>query len=107
MLLSFVIPAYNEEKRIGPTLESIGSYLENKGGEYEIIVVDDGSTDRTVELVNSFIKSSVKIKLLKNGKNETLIGLKVWRACLLLLPTKYFWSNGNRRLCNLQRTVNR
>ena len=48
--LSIVIPAYNEENRIGSALEAILSYLAEKPFEYEVIVVDDGSRDRTVEV---------------------------------------------------------
>ncbi|MBU9888312.1 MAG: glycosyltransferase [Candidatus Omnitrophica bacterium] len=50
MELSVVIPAFNEEKRLPQTLEEIRPYLDSKGWEYEVIVVDDGSRDRTVEL---------------------------------------------------------
>ncbi|MFF4548161.1 dolichyl-phosphate beta-glucosyltransferase [Streptomyces sp. NPDC001406] len=50
--LSVVVPAYNEEERLGPTLEAVTAYLsENEGrwGEWEVIVADDGSTDGTRE----------------------------------------------------------
>jgi len=50
-LLSIVIPAFNEEIRLPSTLSSIGSYLAAKGLDAEIIVVDDGSTDGTVRIV--------------------------------------------------------
>ena len=45
--LSVVIPAYNEEERLGPTLGRILDYLSGCGYPFEIIVVDDGSTDGT------------------------------------------------------------
>lgn len=45
--ISLIIPAYNEEKRIPPTLESAFRYFDSKNFSYEIIVVDDGSTDMT------------------------------------------------------------
>jgi dolichyl-phosphate beta-glucosyltransferase len=49
--LSVVIPAYNEEHRLLPTLQKVTSYLANQPYESEVIVVDDGSSDGTVGLV--------------------------------------------------------
>jgi glycosyltransferase involved in cell wall biosynthesis len=45
--LSVVIPAYNEERRLPPTLDTLCSHLERAGIRYEVIVVDDGSADAT------------------------------------------------------------
>ncbi len=52
MYLSVVIPAYNEEKRIAKTLLEVDSYLRTQPYDYEILVVNDGSTDKTVEVVS-------------------------------------------------------
>jgi dolichyl-phosphate beta-glucosyltransferase len=52
--LSVAITAYNEERRILPTLHRIQSYLESKGYSYEIVVNDDGSRDSTSEVVRGF-----------------------------------------------------
>ncbi|MHB8572696.1 MAG: dolichyl-phosphate beta-glucosyltransferase [Candidatus Dormibacteria bacterium] len=49
-MLSVVIPAYNEEARLGPTLARILQHLRASGEDFEMIVVDDGSQDRTREL---------------------------------------------------------
>lgn len=49
-LLSVVIPAYNEEARLGPTLERILSYLTSRHLPAEILVVDDGSRDATAQV---------------------------------------------------------
>lgn len=51
MDLSIIIPAYNEEQRIEPTLRAVGVFLATLNVPYEIIVVDDGSKDGTVSLV--------------------------------------------------------
>ena len=51
---SIIIPAFNEEARLGATLEEIGNYLAASGRSSEILVVDDGSTDGTVELAKKY-----------------------------------------------------
>ncbi len=68
--LSIIIPAYNEALRIGPTLQAILDYLANKNFTHEIIVVDDGSKDATVSVVEKFRNIFKNIKLLKNDKNK-------------------------------------
>lgn len=68
--LSIVIPAYNEEKRIGRTLRKISEYLMEKGYPHEIIVVDDGSTDGTSELVREIAQEVPCIRLLENNSNR-------------------------------------
>jgi dolichyl-phosphate beta-glucosyltransferase len=65
--ISVVIPAYNEEKRIGKTLRRVISYLNKRKDDYEIIVVDDCSKDRTVEVVK-FLKNK-RLRVLKNRCN--------------------------------------
>ena len=52
-LTSIVIPAYNEEAAIGEDLDVITRTMDATGRPYEIIVVDDGSTDRTAEIVSN------------------------------------------------------
>lgn len=58
--LSVIIPAYNEEKRIEKTLRSVDSYLEKQKYEYEIIVVDNNSNDRTFEVVKKLEATTVQ-----------------------------------------------
>jgi len=70
--LSIVIPAFNEENRIGQTLRGIFGFIETTGYSVEIIVVDDGSTDRTAELVEAQRrKPEYKeiLRLIRNPKN--------------------------------------
>jgi glycosyltransferase involved in cell wall biosynthesis len=72
-LLSIVIPAYNEEERLGKTLAETFAYLTEQEYTSEIIVVDDGSRDRTVEVANSFQPHSnakTKLIVLKNPGNR-------------------------------------
>ena len=53
MKLSVVIPARNEEGAIADTVMEIAPALEDEGAEYELIVVDDGSTDQTATRVRA------------------------------------------------------
>jgi dolichyl-phosphate beta-glucosyltransferase len=72
--LSIVIPAYNEERRIGPSLERVRAYLASTGMTSEVIVVDDGSRDATGRIVESemplFAESGVRLSLLGDGVNR-------------------------------------
>jgi glycosyltransferase involved in cell wall biosynthesis len=68
--LSVVIPAYNEEKRILPTLKDVVSYLAKQDYNYEILVVNDGSTDKTAQTVKAFIAHYPKVRLIDNSKNQ-------------------------------------
>jgi dolichyl-phosphate beta-glucosyltransferase len=79
--LSIVIPAYNEEKRIGSTLEKIMGYLKTKDYECEIIVVDDGSTDSTREMIRRFEGMDSRLSVIANkiGKGK---GYSVRRGML-------------------------
>ncbi len=65
--ISVVIPAYNEERRIGETLKKIISYLSRQDYSYEIIVVDDASSDQTAKIIENF---GEKIILLKNRERR-------------------------------------
>lgn len=66
MEISVIIPAYNEEKVIEKSLESIIAYMKENFNSYEIIVVDDGSTDSTPLILQRFSKD---IRILTNTKN--------------------------------------
>ena len=69
MHLSIIIPAYNEEKRIAASLDKIYAYFEPRNITYEVILVDDGSTDDTVLVSSkSVLASSGKLKLISNPK---------------------------------------
>ena len=52
-LLSVVIPAFNEERRIGATMDALTGYLEEQPFEWEVLIVDDGSTDATAQVAAS------------------------------------------------------
>lgn len=66
--LSIIIPAYNEDKRIKKTLEKILNYLSIISYTWEIILVDDGSTDRTSDNSREIIKDT-RLIVIKNPVN--------------------------------------
>lgn len=85
MKVSIVIPAYNEEKYVTKCIESL---LKQTYQDFELIFVDDGSTDNTKEIIKEFIKKDKRIKLLtqkhggpgrgrnlgvKNSKGEIIV----------------------------------
>ncbi|MEK6573751.1 MAG: glycosyltransferase, partial [Chloroflexota bacterium] len=68
--LSVIVPAYNEAKRIAPSLEKIVAYLRAQPHSWELIVVDDGSRDETVEVVNKFTGGIPEAKLIGYQPNR-------------------------------------
>jgi len=71
MDISIIIPAYNEEKRLEGTLEKIRSFFNGKNMAYEVLVVDDGSRDRTVEVAErTSLAGKFILRVLSNGENR-------------------------------------
>ncbi len=69
--LSIVIPAYNEENRIGRTLTETFDYLDRQNYSSEVIVVNDGSTDHTAETVRNFeSRARGRLRLVENPGNR-------------------------------------
>ena len=68
--LSVIIPAFNEESLIVSTLDCLHSYLSARPQSFEILVVDDGSQDKTVEFVRQLQKRHERLRLLSNPYNR-------------------------------------
>jgi len=67
---SIVIPAYNESGRIVSTLRRVVEYVRAQGWRAEIVVVNDGSTDRTVEVVREFQAQAPEVRMIENPGNR-------------------------------------
>lgn len=87
-LVSVVIPAYNEERRLPQTLQRVTEYLSAQNYQSELIVVDDGSTDRTVQVAESFAEAHPLLRIIKNdhrGKGYTVrTGMLAARGHIIL-----------------------
>lgn len=68
--LSVVIPAYNEEERLGATLERVLAYLEARRIPFEVLVVDDGSRDRTATVAEPFAGRGVRVLRLPANRGK-------------------------------------
>lgn len=63
--LSIIIPAHNEERRLPSAFEKIDSFLKKQRYTYEVVVVENGSHDKTSEITRNFAKNHKYIKLLE------------------------------------------
>ncbi len=77
MKLSVIIPSYNEAKNIqNGSIARVENYLANVRYAYEVLIIDDGSDDESVNLVENIIRDKPKFRLIKNahqGKAMTVI----------------------------------
>lgn len=74
--ITIIIPVHNEEKRLLPCMQRTIEYCDSQLWDYELIVVEDGSTDRTVEIVQDFVSKNNRIKLVSSeerlGKGKAI-----------------------------------
>jgi dolichyl-phosphate beta-glucosyltransferase len=80
MLLSIIIPAHNEERRLPPTLKAIDSFLDHQPYESEVLVVENGSQDLTAVVTEAYAADHPRVRLLReHGRGK---GLAVRRGML-------------------------
>lgn len=68
--LSVVMPAFNEQRRIGPSIEAVCAYLDTTGRTWELIVVDDGSTDLTASVAQALVDRDPRIRMVRLDRNS-------------------------------------
>lgn len=68
--VSVVLPAYNEEANIAQSLAEATSAVDRLFGEHEVIVVDDGSGDRTAEIVREAARQDPRVRVISHGRNR-------------------------------------
>jgi glycosyltransferase involved in cell wall biosynthesis len=86
--VTILVPAYNEEKNLKDTVNNINSALKNFISDYEILVFDDYSKDKTGEIADELAKKDSRIKVIHNPKNMGL-GYNYRRA--IQLASKEFF----------------
>jgi len=69
-MLSVIIPCYNEEKRIKETIRSLADFLDQRYRDYELIVVDDGSSDGTYEAAKALVSDRVRVFSYKHNRGK-------------------------------------
>ncbi len=80
LFLSVVIPAYNEEARLPTTLSRVLGYLQHQPYTWEVLVVDNGSTDRTSDIVRGLAEGQPRLRLLREERRGK--GLAVRKGLL-------------------------
>lgn len=73
-MISVVIPMFNEEAHVRRSVEAARRVLEGMGGEWEVVVVDDASTDATGALADDMARDDPRVRVLHNPSNRTLGG---------------------------------
>ena len=68
--LSVIIPAFNEQARIGPTIQAIARWLREHGRRFELVVVDDGSRDHTGAVVDDLRRQVPELRLIRLARNH-------------------------------------
>jgi len=68
--LAVIVPAYNEEPRLEKSLAKLGEYLSVRNYDWEVVVVDDGSTDRTPEIVRQITEGDSHFRLISYRPNK-------------------------------------
>ena len=88
--VSLLCWAYNEEDSIQEYLERATRLMEGSVEDYEIVLIDDGSTDRTFEIAESFQQKNSKLKIFRNEKNLN-VGISGQRAIQRASKEFLFW----------------
>jgi len=88
-MISITVPVYNEEKDIESNIRVITDFMDGYDRNYEIVVVDDGSSDGTIEAVKRIAGKNQKIRLIKHEKNmgvgaALITGLKNSRGDIII-----------------------
>lgn len=94
--ISVIFPAYNEEMNIEPSVIIADALLREMVIDYEIIVVDDGSTDSTLSIARSLEKKHDKVRVIEHGTNKGY-GIALWNGFNYAKFNLLFFTDSDRQ----------
>ena len=84
MIISFVIPVFNNEDTIQNLVTELTKICLKLNQNYEVIFVNDGSTDKSLKIIKDILKKNKKIKLINLSKNHKIIKQTIHALYVLL-----------------------
>ncbi len=96
MELSIVVPMYNEEANIMPLLDSLIAFREIRRLDWEIIIVDDGSSDATGRIADGYSREHKNIQVIHRDKGKRGMGLALKDGTRLAKGVMVAWVMGDR-----------
>ena len=94
--ISAVLPAYNEEQVIAASVGAMVEMLESLGADYEVIVVDDGSRDRTAEIVADLGRPNPRVRVVSHPQNRGY-GAALWTGFTSATKELVFLTDGDKQ----------
>ncbi len=94
--ISAVLPAYNEQEVIADSVAAMVAALEGLGADYEVIVVDDGSRDRTAAIVAGLARANPRVRLLSHPRNRGY-GAALWTGFTGATRDLVFLTDGDKQ----------
>jgi len=93
--ISVVLPAYNEKDNIKIAVGEVDKYLRKNFSRYEIIVVDDGSTDGTKEIIEGMMKKNLHLRTVRHAVNRKWYGAALRSGFLAAKMKKVFYTDAD------------
>jgi len=94
--ISAVLPAYNEEQVIAASVAAMVKTFELLAADYEVIVVNDGSRDRTAEIVTQLGHENPRVRLVSHERNQGY-GAAVWTGFISATKDLVFLTDGDKQ----------
>lgn len=94
--ISAVLPAFNEEQVIAASVAAMVKTLESFGADYEVIVVNDGSRDRTPEILTRLGQENPRVRMVSHERNQGY-GAAVWTGFISATKDLVFLTDGDKQ----------